>query len=346
MTVQLDRIGPKFRQLTDLLCFSDKLDLDLSEYKYLLKENFSDHYDYLWDRLIMAFDIFWENGEEFWSNRFNFLFDLNEKTLIKNVEELLERRMFQLVREKNHIDIRHDTEYLQFVEFCKAKHLRNESLSNIKEYLIDLPSQTNFDKLVNVVNSFIPFIFTNMEDYAEHLGRKIIHSVSNFDFLLALEERGFPVDRQAIAEIADELIVGRSHNEKNCGAFLYLINDKGVRDILKNKYHTSYKNKLLSLIDCATFRTLEVCQFENIKNLLDLDISLADDLISLYAKKIYDRHSRHKMANADKLIRLVKTCPEVSSRRIIAFLSINNKVPDIKYIVSAFPELKKLAAFV
>jgi hypothetical protein len=346
MTVQLDKISPRFRQLTDLLCFSDKLDLDLTDFKHLLKENFNDHYDYLWDRLLISFDIFWENGEQFWSNRFNFLFSLNEKILIKNIEELLEKRMFQLVREKEHIDVRYDTEYQQFVEFCKIKHLRNESLSNIKDYLIDLPSQTRLDKLINVVSSFTPFVFASMEDYAEQLSGKITHSASNFDFLLALEERGLTLNRVPIVQIANELIVARPHSEKNCLAFLYLIHDKGVRDMLKIKYHISCRSKLLSLLNYSTFRMLESRQFFNIKSLLELDPFLADDLIILYAKKIYDRHSSHKMANPDKLVRLVKTCPEISSRRIIAFLSTNNKVPDIKYIVSAFPELKKLAAFV
>lgn len=346
MTVQLNKINPKFRQLTDLLCLSDRLDLDLSEFKELLRANFNDHYNYLWDRLTISFDIFWEEGEQFWSNRFSFLFSLNEKSLIRNVEAYLEKRAFQLIREKERPDPKYDVELQQFVEFCKIKRLEKESFSNLRDYLIDLPSQTNLDKLIGIVNSFIPTVFSDMEDYVKQLVSRITHSVSNFDFLLALEKRGFNFDRQPLAQVAEGIITGRSHNEKNCSAFLYLIDDKGIRNLVKKEYHLTYNQKVISLLDSATFRWLEERQFINIKNVLDLEPSLADDLVALYAEKIYERHSRHKTANIDKLIRLARTCPEISPRKIISFLSIHNKVSDVKYVVSAFPELKKLAAFV
>jgi hypothetical protein len=346
MTVQLEKINPRFRQLTDLLCFSDRLDLDLSEFKSLLKENFNDHHEYLWDRLEKCTKIFWNNGEQFWSNRFSFLFELNERSLVKKLGEHLESRMFELVRVKERVDIQYDIEYLQFVEFCKIKHSRNESLVSVKDYLISLPSQSKFEKLTTIVRSFLPFVFENMEEYAEQLARRITHSTRNFDFLLSLEEHGIELNRQPIAQLTHELIVERLPNEKNCRALLYLIHDKGVRELLKKKYHVSCKSKLLSLLECVDFRLLEEYHFRNIKNLLELDPSLADNIIDLYARKIYDRDSGHKTANADKLIRLVKTCPQISPRRIIAFLSTNNKVPDIRYVVTAFPDLKKLAAFV
>src|SRR5678815_3683561 len=120
MMIQLDKVNPKFRQLTDLLFFSDRMDLDLSEFKQLLKENHDPHFDYLWDRFKKGTEIFWENGEQFWFDRLSFLLSLNEKTLAKYVEDYLQKRMFSTVRAKFSIDIKYDNEYLQFLQFCKV----------------------------------------------------------------------------------------------------------------------------------------------------------------------------------------------------------------------------------
>ena len=349
MTVQLDRVNPTFRQLTDLLFFSDRMDLDLSEFKPLLKENYSDHYAYLWDRLQKCTEIFWENGEQFWSNRFSFLLSLNEKQVSKNLEDILEKRMFELVRTKFQINIVYDIQYLQFVEFCKLKYEKKEDLSNIKNYLMELPSHSSVEKLVNVVNSFTPFVFSSLNDYADHIARKITQSSRNFDFLLALENmspENFFLDRTPIVKLAKDIIIERSLNDKNRRTFFNLINDQKIMISLKKEYHISMKPRLVSLLEACEYQMIEEHHLRNVKNILELDPSLADDIVGIYADKLYSRGSGHKKANADRLIRLAKTIPQISSRKILSFLSSNNKMNDIKYVLSSFPDLKKLAAFV
>lgn len=349
MTVQLDRVNPKFRQLTDLLFFSDRMDLDLSEFKSLLKENYNNHHAYMWDRLQKCTEVFWENGEQFWSNRFAFLLSLDEKQVSKNLEELLETRMFELVRNKSQVNIAYDIQYLQFVEFCKLKFQKKEDLSNIKNYLMELPSHSSVEKLVNIVNSFTPFVFNSLNDYADHLARKITQSSRNFDFLLALEEmapENFFLDREPIVKLAKDIIIDRSLNDKNRRAFFNIINDKKIMLSLKKEYHISMRVRLVSLLDSCEYQMIEEHHLRNIKNILELDPSLADDIVEIYAAKLYGRSSGHKKANADRLIRLVKTIPEISSRKVLSFLSSNNKMNDIKYVLSSFPDLKKLAAFV
>lgn len=349
MTVQLDRVNPKFRQLTDLLFFSDRMDLDLTEFRSLLKENYSDHHGYMWDRLQKCTEVFWENGEAFWSNRFNFLLSLNEKSLLKNLEELLEKRMHELVRIKSQVNILYDIQYLQFVEFCKLKHTRNEDLSNVKNYLLDLPSHSSVEKLINVVNSFTPFIFKNLNDYSQHLVKRITQSCRNFDFLLALEQmapQDFYLDREPIAALARELITERTHNDKNRRTFFNLINDEGVMQKLKSGYTTAMSTKLVDLLEACDYQMIEEHHLRNIKNILELDPTLSDNIVEIYAEKLYSRGSGHKKANADRLIRLAKTFPQISPRKILSFLSSNNKINDIKYVLSSFPDLKKLAAFV
>jgi hypothetical protein len=350
MTVQLDRVNPQFRQLTDLLFFSDRVDLDLSEFKSLLKENYVDHHAYMWDRLQKCIEIFWENGEQFWSNRFAFLLSLNEKVLSKNLEELLEKRMFDLVRTKSQVNILYDIQYLQYVEYCKLRLKSDkEYLGGIKDYLTDLPSHSSVEKLVTIVNSFTPFVFASLNDYAAQLARKITQSTRNFEFLLALEEKAlenFFLDREPITKLAQDILSDRVLNDKNIRTFFSLISDVKIMSSLKREYHSSMRPRLVALLESCEYTTIEEHHLRNVKNILELDASLADDIVDIYADKLYNRGSGHKKANADRLIRLAKTFPQISPRKILSFLSSNNKMNDIRYVISAFPDLKKLAAFV
>jgi hypothetical protein len=346
MSQPLDKISPKFRQLTDLLLLSDRMDLDLSEYRRLLKENYEVHFNYLWDRFKKSSEIFWENGEQFWENRLTFLLGLSEKTLSKYIEDHLEKRMFHLIRMKHEVSILYDIEYLQFVEYCKVKFARQESLISVKGYLTEMPSHIKLDKLINIVNSFIPIVFANMDEYAEAITKKITHSARSFDLLLALEGQGVKFDKQPIVKLASDLIVGRQHNEKNRRAFFTILNDPFIRNKLKEEYGAAHRAKLIDLIESCDYQMIEEHHLRNIKNLVELDRSLADELAVIYADKLYRRNTGHKKANADRLIRLLKTIPQIVPKKILAYLSSNNKMSDIKYVLSAFPDLKKLAAFV
>ena len=55
-----ENLNPKFRNLTDLLFYSDRMDLDLSEYKFLYKENRTVNSAYLLNihkQLLMSYRI-------------------------------------------------------------------------------------------------------------------------------------------------------------------------------------------------------------------------------------------------------------------------------------------------
>jgi hypothetical protein len=346
MTINLIKINPKFRQLVDLLLFSDRMDLDLSEFKSFLKENYDINFEYVWDRFIKSSEIFWENGEQFWSHRLSFLLGLNERNLSKSIEEHLEKRMFNLIRVKEEANILYDIEYLQFLEYCKIKSARQESLISIKNYLTELPAHIKFDKLINIISSFVPIVFADINEYAEAITKKITQSARSFDLLIALEKHGVSFDKQPIVKLAREIIVERARNEKNCRAFFTILNNTEIRTKLKQEYKPSYRKKLLDLLDCCDYHMIEEHHLCNIKNLIELDNTIADELSIIYADKLYHRNTGHKKANADKLIRLLKTIPQIVPKKILAYLSSHNKMSDIKYILSAFPELRKLAAFV
>jgi hypothetical protein len=346
MTFQLDKINPKFRQLVDLLFYSDRIDLDLTDFKHLLKQNYEDHFEYLQNRFAKSSEIFWENGERFWSHRLSFLLSLNDKALTKYVEEYLQKRMVHVVKFKPTIDVRYDVEYLQFLELCKIKHAKKESLSFVKNFLTDMPSHLSVEKLTYIIKSFIPIVFTDFNEYTEAIIKKITNSARNFDLLLALEKQGVEFDKVPIVNLARDIILERTHNEKNCRAFFNIIREPSFRSQLKSQYNSSYKTKLLHLLESCDYQLIEEHHLINIKNIIDLDASVADELAIIYADKLYARHSGHKKANADRLIRLLKQVNQISSKKILAYLSANNKMSDIKYVLSSFPELRKLAAFV
>lgn len=346
MPLKLNKINSKFRQIVDLLFYSDRMDLDCSNFKILLRENYEPHFEYLWDRFKKCTDIAWEDGSAFWSNRLVFLFSLNEKTLSRYIYEYLEKRMFSLVRSKHEINIKYDIEYLQFLELCKIKQARHEDLSSVKNYLTEMPSHLNLDKLISIVESFIPSVFANMDEFAQIIVKKITHSSRNFDLLIQLEERGIAFNKKSIAALAREILIERKHNDKNRRAFFTLLNNKGIASMLKSDYSPLYRPNLISLLESCNYEMIEEFHLRNIINIINLDSAVADDLAVIYADKLYARGSGHKKANADRLIRLLKTVPQISSRKVLVYLSCHNKMSDIKYILSSFPDLKKLAAFV
>lgn len=346
MTIQLDKINPKFRQLVDLLLFSDRFDLDLSEFKPLLKSNYDFHLEYLQNRFSKSSEIFWENGLDFWHNRLSFLLSLHDKSITKYLEDNLQNRMTTIVKFRPSIDVKYDIEFIQFLALCQIKHAKKENLSNVKTFLVDLPSHLNTEKLIYVIKCFIPIVFTDFSEYTEAISKKITSSTRNFDLLLALEKQGVQFDRTPVVNLARDIIVERSHNDKNCRAFLYLINDSDIRSQLKSIYNSGYKTKLLHLLEACDYKMIEEYHLRNVKNIVDLDPTIADELAIIYADKLYARYTGHKKANADRLIRILKEVNQISCKKVLAYLSANNKMSDIKYVLSAFPELRKLAAFV
>ena len=346
MMLSLEKINPKFRSLTDLLFFSDRMDLDLSEFKALLKENYAIHSEYLWDRFSKSAQIFWEDGSKFWSHRLTFLLDLNDKNLSSRLEEHLEKRMFDTVRAKHQLDFHYDIEYLQFLEYCKIKHKRNDSLLSVRSYFTEMPATIHSDKLIKIVEAFIPIVFTNIDEYVAVITKKITTSARNFDFLLSLQAKGIAFDKAPIIELVKSILMERAHNDKNRRAFFTIIKDDIIRQALKDDYQPQYRAKLIALLEACNYQMIEENHLINIKNIIDLDPSVTDDLIVIYADSLYKRSTGHKKANADRLIRVLKTFPQIAPKKILAYLSNSNKMNDIKYVLSSFPDLKKLAVFV
>lgn len=339
-----ENLNPKFRNLTDLLFYSDRMDLDLSEYKLLYKENRTTHSAYLLNLIKRTADIFWEDNDSFWSNRLTFLFSLNEKHISEDVSSFFEKRMFNLIRFNLNINAKYDVEFQQFLAYCKVKLRKNEDLNTIKEQLLALPSSTSATQLMQIIPHFIPLFFKDINEYIDHIIKKIPQSARNFELLRELESLGLSFNKQPIISLAKDLLLERVYNDKNRRALFSLLHDSVVFSSLKELQ--APKNRLIDLLNAADYKEIEDRHFSNIKHLLELDPSLGEDVANIYASKLYARGGGHKKANADRLIRLLKMFPQIQPKKVLAFLSSNNKIIDIKYMLSAFPDLRKLAAFV
>lgn len=345
-SVHLDKINTKFRHLVDLLMFSNRTDIDLQDFEILFYDNYSDNLDFLLDRFKKSCEIFWENNESFWIDRLSFLLKLNDKPVSRGIEKHLEKRMFSLVRNKNDISEQYDLAYVQFIAYCKVMFSRQESLLSVKNYLTELPSHVTADKLIKIVKSFIPTVFKSIDEYAAIISHKIVHSARNFEILRALEKQGIIIDRQPLVKLAKEIMVERERSDKNILAFFSLINDSLILSKLKSDYTPNNRLSLIDFLSNCDYRILEEFHLRNIRNIISLDETIADELSIIYINKLYARRVSHKRANADRIVRLLNTFPEISPKNILAHLSSNNKMYDIKYMILAFPNLRKLAAFI
>lgn len=346
MTINLSKIDLQFRELTDVLLFSERKDIDAIVYKNLLSKNRKDHSSYLLDRFKKASNIYWEAGENVWLYRFDILLSCTDSSFQTEIESFLQKRMIVLARVKSELTLKYDLEYSQLFYFCKAKFQKKLSLNKIKNYLVEFAPNISVKKLVGIVNDFSPYLFKDMDEFAEIVVSQLFHCASNYLLLLFLEKNGIIFDKVPLIDLANEIVLERSQTEKNARILFSILNDEVVLAGLKEKYTQLHKQKLISLIKECNFYLIEENSLKNIKNLISLDSSIADEIALIYAKKLFSRNITHKRANADRLIRLVKNVRQISSKKILAFLAARNKMSDIKYMAKVFPEIKKLSNFV
>lgn len=346
MKIIFEKLDSKFRELTDLLFFSDRMDLDLSDYKSLLQKNQEMNLEYLKSRFCKSTDIFWQNGALFWNNRLSFLFSLNDKGLTSFISKYLEKKLLQLIKFKYDLSIEYDLELIQFLEFCKVKRARNESLNFVKKHFINMPSYTRVDKMIKLVNVFIPALYNDINEYIYLITRKLSSSTRNFDFLEALEKNGLVFDKSPIIDLAIEILNEKLYGMKYRRAFMFAINDPIVLQQVKLKYNSSLRANLLDLFYECNFREMEDHHLRNFKNLIKLDPLIVEEITTTYANTLYSRPVMHKRANVDRLVKLIKYIPEVKAKSILVYLSSHNQINDVKYLISSFPELSKLALFI
>lgn len=339
----LDKVDPHFRHLTDLLFFTDRTDVDWSNYRSQLDSDIN-NYTYLWDRFIKGTEILW--SEDFWIQRLDFLFSLQNQKLQQDIEDRLDSKFRALLTGYGLHNTQTNYEYVQFMALVKTKAMRNENLVAAKKLLLEIPNRVQSDKLVEIIKDFIPALYPSLQDYGMALSKEVSHSVRAFSILEDLEKRGVPVNKDLLHKTAIDLFFTRTLNRKNRSSLFNMMKNDAVRSCIKNMYTKNHRDRLMALINQCDFREIENWHLINIKSILDIDSSVADELVVIYADKLHNRGMGSKKANIDRIIRVLKAFPQCSPKKVLAYLSNNNRMSDIKYLMKAFPNLRKLAAFI
>jgi hypothetical protein len=341
--LQLELVNPKFRKLVDQLFFTDRTDLDTSDW-HLLFANDDIHFEYLLDRVRRSREVFWE--ETFWIDRFQFLLTVNPRKIEQEMEAQLLREFKQLLMHTYKPSPIFNNVYLQLIAWTKAKNNKKLGTKAIEELLVGMLHFTSADQTLEVVENFIPHIFQNFEDYVAIISKNVPQSARNFQMMKELEQLGVMLDKDPMFKLSRDLLFKRALNRPNRRTLFNLFTDVSIMTHLKSQYKPEHRNRLIALIKSCDFKEIEEEHLRNIKNLLDLDATIADELLATYAGKLYARGTGDQGANIKRLIRVCKMFPHFSAKKLLVWLSNNNKVSNIKFLISAFPELKPLVPFV
>jgi hypothetical protein len=340
--IQLDKIDPQFRLLTDQLFFTDRTDLDISEFKNLINKEY--HYDYLWDRFSRSSEIFW--SESFWVNRFELLLSLNLKRIETDIESLLLSKFRNLLMTQYNASPSYHNPYIQFIAWSKAKVSKKESIKSLKDLLLSMPHFTQASKILSVIKNFVPHLFTSEDEYIADLSIEVGQSARSFEIIKQLEGQGIKIDKAPLFKSVRNLLFKRAVNRPNRRSFFAMIDDPTIMAHLKSEYKPEHRDRLLALVKACEFKEIEEYHLRNVKNLLEIDVSIADELMTTYANSLYSRGTGYKKANVQRLIRLCKSHQQFSPKKVLVYLSSQNRMPDIKYLMKAFPDLKTLIPFV
>jgi hypothetical protein len=211
---------------------------------------------------------------------------------------------------------------------------------------LSIPHFTQSTKILGVINYFIPHLFTNEDEYVAALSIEVGQSARSFEIIKQLEIQGIKIDKAPLFKLARNLLFKRAVNRPNRRSFFAMIDDPAIMAHLKSEYKTEHRDRLLALVKACEFREIEEYHLRNVKNLLELDVSVADELMTTYANSLYARGTGYKKANVQRLIRLCKSYQQISPKKVLVYLSSQNRMPDIKYLMKAFPDLKTLIPFV
>lgn len=344
--IHLDKINSEFRYLVDLFCFTDRTDIELSNFYILLQENKEEHLSYFIDRFIKTAEIFWRDGNKFWYNRLSFLYSLNDKFISKYLDSFFERRMLALLRCGYDISPVYNVQYLQFIEYCRVKSDRKANLVKLKNTIITYSSQIKIERLIKLLEHLIPVLYKNTDEYVSLLTESLFQCAFNFKILLGLEKNNIRYNKQAILHLMMNMLSSRSYSDKNIRAFFIIMDDSYILDNIKSFYNDNMRESIVELASKTSLILLEEDYFANIKKLIKLDSELATEVVKSYIDKIYRKPSSHKKANVNKILRVLKLFPEVSVKKIIGHMATTNKVIDIKPILDMYPEYNRLSLLI
>lgn len=341
--IEYKDLDPNFRNITDLLFFTNRLDLDLSTYKESFYKS-SYNVDYLLDRFFKGSQIFWDNLSEVWNSRFDLILSLENPTITRAIEKHISKKMVALLRNKRDENFS-NIEYIQYLELCKAKWRRKESLSYVRNYFLELPDSLKTNQILTLIESFIPYVFKDLQDYSDYLCKRIIYSSKNLDILRELKSRGIDYNVSLLKDKLD-LILTIDTSPKSTKAFVSLLNEPKILQHLKYNLSEKTNKKIISLLAELSFKEIEKNNYFIFKILTDIDSEFIIPLLKFYIVNLLSRGSKYIKSNCNRIANLNKQVPVFSSKEIFKYLLSENLLNYIKELCVFFPEYKELIAFV
>lgn len=335
-------LNSEFRNKTDLLFFTNRLDLDCKNYKDLFWLDIENNSQYILDRFYKGSEIFWDvDSEGVWNSRLTILLDLESVVVTKAVDKFVNKRLVALFRNRQDLNIKYYTEFIQYLEFAKVKYSRKENLSQIRNYLLELPNSFKVEKVIEIVRLFIPFIFKDVNEFASQLCRKIIHSPKNLLILRELERLGVKYNRQLLVDCFD-LVLAKPTSRKTAKAFMALMEEKEVVSHFKTLKVGSKIDELMFELD---FKELEHNKYVVFNNLTVDCERLVAPLLELYIDKLLLRGSRYIKSNCNRCARLCQALPSFEPKMVFHYFSSKNKLEYVREFSNLYPSLKQYIPF-
>ncbi len=341
--VNSSTLNPDFRNKTDLLFFTNRLDLDLANYKSLFEADIS-NVDYLLDRFFKGVEVFWDNLEEMWAHRFETILALGSAAVTRAIEKLITKRMATLLRKK--LEVKQSSiEYVQYLEMVKARWKRKESLAEVRNYLLELPDSIKPEQVILIIKSFIPYVFKDMNEYISNLCKRVIYSTRNLIILKELKKKGFDYNVDLLKERMD-IILDTNSCTKMSKAFVALLYEPEIVAHLKDKLTPAVNAKVLDLLDYCSFKELEINNYYIFQVLTNLDPKFTPLLLHAYVDTLTQRGNKHLKSNSNKIAKLTRYVPAFLAKDTFRYLVSTNRLNYIKALTIHFPEYKGLIPFI
>lgn len=346
MTSKNEKISSRFRQLTDLLFYTDRKDLDLAEFGQLLNNCGANYSNYFITSFEKSTNIAWENIVDYWFYRFCFILSLENKKIKKAVLTQVENRFFYFIERA--YDLKINLSIIQYVQLCRARKHLGLSLEKEKKYLLGLSNFLVPQRSVDVCELFIPIIWRNKKHLIENIISRFskLHHVDSM--LLYLRDNNYKLNDKKIARKAIDLCIRGKETQASSILFFNMLNDENVFEAFKSMYTDELRQKLYKKVENLEISSLTHGSngFNIVSVVSSIDPELIDPLTELYVSYTYSRYIRHKKSNVDRIIKFIKTVDGVNPKVVLVCMSKLNKNKDIKKVLEAYPELKKLALFV
>ena len=341
--VNFSTLNPDFRNKTDLLFFTNRLDLDLANYKSLFEIDTS-NVEYLLDRFFKGVEVFWDNLEDMWAHRFETILALGSPAVTRAVEKLITKRMATLLRKKQ--EVKHSSiEYIQYLEMVKTRWKRKESLSEVRNYLLELPDSIKPEQVILIIKSFIPYVFKDINEYISNLCKRVIYSTRNLIILKELKKKGFDYNIDLLKERMDIILDTNSCTKMN-KAFVALLYEPEIVEHLKTKLNPTVNVKILDLLDYSSFKEVEVNNYYIFRVLTTIDAKFTPLLLEDYIELLIRRGNKHLKSNANKIAKLTRHVPAFLAKDTFRYLVSTNRLNYIKALTIHFPEYKGLIPFI